>query len=235
MNLSFEEKLMYEVMKAIYDSGIPISFKGSMVLKICLMEAGFQENTRHTIDIDGNWISDKMPTATQMIESLQKSLDDNNLDLRVGLYRMYGRGSSAGFDFTNNAGIIVFTMDIDVNRPEAPSRIYEMEEIRFRGVSPLQMIADKTLAISSEVVFRRIKDIVDLYYISQVFEFTKEEILSIILKGERSLGDFHGFLYKTEELRHAYEKYRFTGEVYKPDFDEIYTIVKKYIQDILPE
>ena len=112
--------------------------------------------------------------------------------------------------------------------------IYEMEEIRFRGVSPLQMIADKTLAISSEVVFRRIKDIVDLYYISQVFEFTKEEILSIILKGGRSLGDFHGFLYKTDELQHAYEKYRFTGEVYKPDFDEIYNIVKKYIQDFLP-
>lgn len=28
MNISKEEQLMYEVMKAIYDSGIPISFKG---------------------------------------------------------------------------------------------------------------------------------------------------------------------------------------------------------------
>lgn len=33
MQLTALEKLMYEVMKAIYDSGIPISFKGSMVLK----------------------------------------------------------------------------------------------------------------------------------------------------------------------------------------------------------
>lgn len=33
MNITKEEKLMYEVMKAIYDSGIPISFKGSMVFK----------------------------------------------------------------------------------------------------------------------------------------------------------------------------------------------------------
>lgn len=31
MNISAEEKLMYAVMKAIYDSGIPMSFKGSMV------------------------------------------------------------------------------------------------------------------------------------------------------------------------------------------------------------
>ena len=39
MAITPEEKLMYHVMKAIYDCGIPISFKGSMVLKACLLEA----------------------------------------------------------------------------------------------------------------------------------------------------------------------------------------------------
>lgn len=72
MNITAEEKLMYEVMKAIYDSGIPISFKGSMVLKACLMEAGFTEDIRHTVDIDANWNSDTPPTAEQMVESLPK-------------------------------------------------------------------------------------------------------------------------------------------------------------------
>lgn len=33
MKITAEEKLMYDVMKAIYDSGIPVDFKGSMVLK----------------------------------------------------------------------------------------------------------------------------------------------------------------------------------------------------------
>ncbi len=37
---------MYNVMRALYDSGIPIDFKGSMVLKACLVENGFSENTR---------------------------------------------------------------------------------------------------------------------------------------------------------------------------------------------
>ena len=59
MKISAEEKLMYTVMKAIYESGIPISFKGSMVLKACLMEAGFTDDTRHTVDIDANWYSDE--------------------------------------------------------------------------------------------------------------------------------------------------------------------------------
>ena len=63
MKLTAEEKLMYSVMKAIYDSGIPISFKGSMVLKACLMEGGYTEDTRHTVDIDANWNSDTPPTG----------------------------------------------------------------------------------------------------------------------------------------------------------------------------
>lgn len=74
MNITVEEKLMYKVMKAIYDSGIPISFKGSMVLKACLIEAGYSEETRHTVDIDANWNSDISPSADQMINSLQRAL-----------------------------------------------------------------------------------------------------------------------------------------------------------------
>lgn len=74
MNITAEENLMYQVMKAIYDSRIPISFKGSMVLKACLMEAGYSEDTRHTVDIDANWNSDTLPSAEQMTNSLQKAI-----------------------------------------------------------------------------------------------------------------------------------------------------------------
>ena len=63
---------MYEVMKAVYDSGIPISFKGSMVLRACLLEAGYSEEMRHTVDIDANWNTDTAPSAGQMTESLEK-------------------------------------------------------------------------------------------------------------------------------------------------------------------
>lgn len=54
MNITTVEKLMFKVMKAVFDSGIPVSFKGSMVLKACLIEAGYDEETRHTVDIDAN-------------------------------------------------------------------------------------------------------------------------------------------------------------------------------------
>lgn len=148
---------MYAVMKAIYDSGIPVNFKGSMVLKACLMEAGYADETRHTVDIDANWYSATPPTGPQMVESLEKAIQKSGLDLKVGLYRMYGEGRSAGFELIDkDTDEVLFTMDMDVNRPVPPTRIYEVEGIRFCGVSTSQMIADKLSAISTILHFKGI-------------------------------------------------------------------------------
>lgn len=236
MNLTAEEKLMYKVMKAIFDSGIPISFKGSMVLKACLLEAGYTEDTRHTVDIDANWNFDTPPSAEQMTGSLQRALDSSDIDLDVTVYRMYSEKRSAGFKLRERVtGEILFSMDIDVNRPVSPTKIYEVEGLRFRGVSPSQMIADKLSAISTDKIFRRIKDVVDLYYISRIFEFNKADIMQTLKNSGRTLDTFQGFLNRTEDLQHSYEKFRFAGGVNKPPFDEVYRSVKLYIKDVLPD
>lgn len=236
MNLSAEEKMMYRVMKALYDSGIPVSFKGSMVLKACLMEAGFSEDIRHTVDIDGNWYSETAPTADQMEKSLQNALDQNDISLDVKIYRMYGEKRSAGFELNDRStGELIFTMDIDVNRPYAPTQMYEVEGVRFRGVSPRQMIADKVSVISKDKVFRRIKDVVDMYYISQVFELNTDDIIRTLEESERELGDFDGFLKSIADLKRSYEKFRFSGDVCKPPFETVYESVKEYIKPLIPE
>ena len=236
MNITAEEKLMYEVMRAVYNSGIPISFKGTMVLKACLMEAGYSEDTRHTVDIDANWNSDTAPSGEQMIESLQNALKKNALDLDVSIYRMYGECRSAGFELADkDTGEILFSMDIDVNRPVTPTKIYEVDGLQFCGVSPLQMIADKISAVSTDKVFRRIKDVVDLYYISKVFDFDKAAVMQTLSDSGRRLDSFNGFLHRAEELRHSYEKFRFAGDVSKPPFEEVYRAVKSYLKDVLPK
>lgn len=236
MKITAEEKLMYEVMKAIYESGIPISFKGSMVLKACLLEAGYSDETRHTVDIDANWNSEIQPSGEQMEESIQNAIQQSGIDLDVNIYRMYGEGRSAGFELTeSNTGEVIFTMDVDVNRPKVPTQIYEVDGIRFCGVSPSQMIADKVSAISTDKVFRRIKDVVDLYYISNVFEFDADEVLQTMKNSGRTLDSFHGFIHRTEDLKHSYEKFRFSGEVNKPLFEDVYRSVKAYIKDVLPK
>ena len=133
--LNAEERLMYRVMEAIYDSGIPVSFKGSMVLKAFLMETGYYEETRHTVDIDGNWNTDTYPSADQMVESLQNALIKQDIDLLVSIYRMYGEGRSAGFELADReTGEVLFSMDIDVNRPIMPThrKLAQKSRTNFR-------------------------------------------------------------------------------------------------------
>ena len=236
MNISAQEKIMYDVMKAIYDSDIPISFKGSMVLKVCLLEAGYTEETRHTVDIDANWNSEIEPTTEQMVETLQKAIDRINVDLEVRSYRLHGEKRSAGFELIDRSTEeILFTMDVDVNRPVPATKIYEIESIKFCGSSPIQMIADKLSTISTDKVFRRIKDVIDLYYISKVFEFNTEDICCTLKNSGRELGSFDGFLCRASDLRHSYDKFRLAGNVSKPPFEEIYKSVKLFIKDVLPK
>ena len=85
MNITADEKQMYRVMKALYESGIPICFKGSMVLKACLNEAGCVDEVRRTVDIDANWNSTEPPTAEQLVSSLQSALDRSGLLIDVML------------------------------------------------------------------------------------------------------------------------------------------------------
>ena len=99
----------------------------------------------------------------------------------------------------------------------------------------MQMIADKISAVSSDKVFRRVKDVVDLYYLSKVFDFDKEAILQALKSSNRELGDFNGFLHRRSELQHSYEKFRFAGDVVKPPFEDVYRAVKKYIKTVLPK
>lgn len=230
MNISKEENLMYKVMKSIYDSGMPVSFKGSMVLKACLLEAGFYDDTRHTVDIDANWNSDSIPTTEQIAESFQNAINQANLLLDVNVYRQYGEGRSAGLELMDkDSKEILFTMDVDVNRPMPQTKIYEIEGLKFRGVTPSQIIADKVSVVSSEKVFRRIKDVIDLYYLSNAFEFDYDTVLETLKNSGRSLGNFDGFLNRTEDLEHSYTKFRFAGGINKPTFDEVYQAVKGFI------
>ncbi|MGI6594744.1 MAG: hypothetical protein ACOX24_06685 [Christensenellales bacterium] len=234
MKISAEEKLMYEVMKAIYVSGIPVSFKGSMVLKAYLLEAGYFEDTRHTVDIDANWNSGSTPTIEQIAESFQKALDENFINLKVIPYRKYSDNISAGFELRDMASKeVIFTMDVDVNRSIPMTKIYEISGLCFRGVVISQMIADKVYVVSSDKIFQRIKDLVDLYYISHVCDFNRGDVLNILKSNNRKFGRFDGFLNRIDDLKHSYEKFRFGGDINKPPFEEVYQVVKNFIAGVI--
>jgi len=228
------ENEMFRVMQAIYDSNVPISFKGSMVLRTFLYEKDFSGTVRPTKDIDANWTSENAPDSEQIADEIQKALDQNEINLKVNVYRNYGEGRSAGLKFCNSNGESVFTMDIDVNRPVAGLKLYAIDRFTFSGLIPEQMLSDKIVAISTDKVFRRIKDLVDIYYFSRCFQYDPEKLKKVMRETGKVVLDFHGFLTRKDELKYAYDKFRMDGISNKPEFDEVYQAVRNYICVFFP-
>ena len=45
------------------------------------------------------------------------------IDLKVGICRIYGEGRPAGFELADkDSGEVLFTMDVDLNRPVPPTK-----------------------------------------------------------------------------------------------------------------
>lgn len=231
-----EEAAMYAVMEAICDSGIPISFKGSMVLKAFLLDAGYQGEVRHTKDIDGNWNTDYQPTSRQVADSIQQALRDHGITLNVRLVREYGEKRAVGIKMVDkDTGENVFKMDIDVNRTGPQAQLYEIDGIRFLGVLPTQMIADKVSSISSDRIFRRVKDVIDLYYISKVVRPDREYVIKALKASGHELGTFESFFRRKDDIRHAYEKFHLEHDVEKPDFEEVYGQASAFLFGLFPK
>lgn len=66
-------KFLYRVMEELSNAGIPIVFKGAMVLNLVIRENNPSKVERMTRDIDGDWVGE-FPTMEEMEKALRKAL-----------------------------------------------------------------------------------------------------------------------------------------------------------------
>ena len=74
-----------------------------------------------------------------------------------------------------------------------------------------------------------------MIFFMAVFEFNTEDVTRTLEESGRELGDFDGFLSRIDDLKHSYDKFRFSGDVYKPPFETIYESVKEYVKPLIPD
>ena len=222
-----QERLMYEVLGKISESSAPIVFKGALITKLILAENGFTALDRSTKDIDANWTG-APPSMDAMVDSIRESLGEMRERFDVIAIRGYAEKMSAGISVcARDSGKEIFTMDIDI-RPIIGSRIYQYGEARIRGVLANEILADKITVLSGAKVFRRSKDLIDVYALSHCVKVLTAEIFGVIASKHHDLGDFAELLTRRGDVEHAYEKLaRVDG---KPAFDVVYSCLAKFLQ-----
>jgi len=228
--LTDSEKLMYDVMGAIANSNVPVVYKGAMVTKLILREHYFDDFVRETQDIDASWAGADPPPMEQLTEMLNRAL--SGLGLTATVKREYGDKISAGFKIFDAVGDEKLSIDIDM-RAAIDSRIYHFGNVTFHGVTPDSVLADKISVVASDRVFRRAKDLIDIYALAHCITIKTTDIRDIWERESRIVGNFDAFTTRQNELRHSYVKLRRINV--KPEFDALYTYLTNFLTPFIEE
>ena len=216
---------MYGVMGAIASSGLPVVYKGALVTKLILQENAFDDFVRETQDIDASWAGENHPPMELLTEMLNRALNGRGLNAVV--VREHGERMSACYDIIDTVNNeLAMTIDIDM-RTAIDSRTYQFGNVMFQGVTPDNVIADKISVIASDRVFRRAKDLIDIYALAHCVTVKTESIRCIWARESRVIGNFNAFINRSDELQHAYEKLRRVNA--KPEFHVLYRYLASFL------
>jgi len=225
IKLTEQEKRMYEVMGAIADNNVPVVYKGALVTKLILHENQFATFARETRDIDASWVGSTPPPMVELTDMLNCALA--GLNLKSVAVREHGEKMSACYDIIDlSSDELCMTIDIDM-RAATDSRTYQYGNVTFRGVTPDSVIGDKISVVSSDKVFRRAKDLIDLYALAHCVSVKTDSIRGIWERESRAIGNFDAFANRRDDLGHAYEKLRRVDK--KPEFDLLYGYLAKFL------
>lgn len=218
-------ELLYRIMEELSSAGVPIVFKGAMILNLVLRENNPSHIERGTHDIDGDWIG-QSPTMEQIECALRNAVKRVDPSLDVAAYRSFAPRRAAGFEILSPVDGKIASIDLSIreNKFIQPYPSY-ISGVTITGASLTKMLSDKIYAVSDERICRRVKDLLDIYAMSYIAEFTVGELLAIWEQTGRALGDFSGFREKVGELRLGYEKMQ--GVKNKPPFSELYFSLKE--------
>lgn len=233
-----KEKFMYKIMGKISESDVPIVFKGALVTKLILTENGYTALERQTKDIDANWV-DTPPSMDVLVEAINNSLGEFKNEMYAVAFREYGTKTSAGISIRGkDTDEEIISMDISV-KPVHGNKIYHYGEISIKGVLANEILSDKITVMSKKMIFRRAKDIVDVYALAHCVRVRTSEIFEIFRKNpNREVGIFDEFYNHRQEVEHAYEKLE--GIEDKPKFDGVYSYLKNFVRpfaekDMIPK
>lgn len=217
--------VMYKVIEQLAIMKIPVVFKGAMVLQHILKVNNINDMYRSTADIDMNYINGNKADE-DILTDIKNAIDNLHVNgLEVTQTRKSGIGKSAGFS-VSRFGEKIFKLDVSIGDNPFYTDYINDNGIHFYGATKEKIYTDKIIVLSERKIFRRIKDIYDLYVLSYLEGFNIDNIKRILKFMNKDLGDFSQFIGSIQELKHAYDKY--DGIQNKPEFEIMYGRVRDF-------
>lgn len=179
--------LMMSLIGKIYELDMPLLIKGAYATLAILSENNYNydDMNRATVDIDIGLL-EKL-SINDVIKEIEKAIQEIDKNTLVKMTREPKDNITAKLEIldknTNN-----FLFSIDINMKEINEyRLYKIGEIEFKGVLPESIISDKISVLSSDKIFRRAKDFVDIYSYSKCINIDTNTINKALKESNKNL------------------------------------------------
>jgi hypothetical protein len=167
----------------------------------------------------------------ELADLVNHSLESLDGSMYAEPERAYAPGKSAGIRIIDKeSGVRIISMDITI-KSVIGSRFYHYGEAAIHGVVPDAVLCDKISVLSGDRIFRRSKDVFDIYALANCLNIRTTDIYAALEKAERELGAFEAFTTRRSDLEHAYNKMR--GVIGKPAFDDVYSFLGRFLEPFI--
>ena len=222
--------ILYNIMARLHKAGHPFVFKGTLVLRQLIQENTNLMTSRLSKDTDGDWTGEKI-TSSELLDIINSILGEiEQKGLIAKIIREPTEKRSAGFVICRDE-IELFGIDISFKRNDWCVEYKLTDTDSYMGATKNKMYADKMCAVSERSVYRRAKDIYDLFILSHVSGFKISELKDIVREIGREVGEFNQFLNNVSELRKGYDALE--GIINKPSFEEAYGRARDFVMPFI--
>lgn len=209
--------------------------KGDLVLKGGLaledkLRATAPDFLRYTHDIDLHVGS--IETYTEVFGDIESWLNSgtNKYVFKSTKVRDFKNGS-AGYDFIVSAGTEQMRVGIDLN--VAPMQIISIDYTDTFSIPTYDiytMLADKMAVMCNRVIFRRIKDLYDIYAILHLADISYAQLRQRVERKRPGVVSQRNYMLLPEHydsLQHAFTQFK--GIEQHHDFDSIISVVSYFV------
>ena len=203
--------------------GNKLILKGGSVLISKLIECDRMDLYRLTSDLDIH--CDKKEVWVDFYTNIESILNNND---RNYFYRIIKRRSSEKelgtsdtltFELNDSGNIVKFRMDMNIKSNTIITVDYSAI-LNMSTYDATTMLVDKIVVVSSEKIYRRIKDLYDVIVLASIYSFVYSDVTEHLnVKHPNAVLNNMLIPANFEDIAHAYGKY--VGIVNKPNIQEL--------------
>jgi len=216
--------------------GDKMILKGGSVLISKMIENDRSDMYRKTSDIDIH--CDKKELWIDFYKNIESILNNNSLGYK---YKMiHRRSEEKGLNTSDSLKFKLYDTNIDkeiefkidMNIKSNTIITYEYSQtLQMSTYDALTMLSDKIVVVSSQKIYRRIKDLYDLIVLVSLYNFEYDDILNHLgMKHQGAILENMLTNNNFKDINHAYSKYR--GIQNKPDIMTVISIAQAFLQPI---